>query len=332
MSGLLDTLSATLEPLGLTGSRVVVGVSGGADSVVLLRGLHALAPAATLELHAAHLNHGLRPGRAEEDADWTRELCRRIEVPIVVEQADVPVRAQAEHLNIEEAARIVRYEFLARTARTLGATHVAVAHHADDRVETVLHHILRGTGLAGLRGMRTSRPLADGITLVRPLLSVRRAAIEAWLSEIGQDYRTDATNADEKRTRNRIRHTVLPTLEQEYGPQVRDSFLRLAEQADELQSTIETAANRLLTASLTDASPEICRLDCRPLANQPRHLVREVFVSLWRKQKWPRQRMGFDDWDRLYHLVNDGGKLSLPGKIEATRRGTLLVLSRAGES
>jgi tRNA(Ile)-lysidine synthase len=328
MTGLLDTLAAALEPLELTGSRVVVGVSGGADSVALLRGLHALASTAKLELHAAHLNHGLRPGRAEEDADWTRELCRRIDVPIVVEQADVPARAGAEHLNIEEAARIVRYEFLSRTARTFGATHVAVAHHADDRVETVLHHILRGTGLAGLRGMRTSRPLAAGTTLVRPLLGVRRAAIETWLSEIGQDYRTDATNADEQRTRNRIRHTVLPTLEQEYGPQVRDSLLRLAEQADELQSTIETAANQLLTASLSDASPEICRLDCRPLADQPRHLVREVFVTLWRRQSWPRQHMGFDDWDRLYQLIDDGGKLSLPGKFEATRRGTLLVLQR----
>jgi len=328
----VESLAATLEPLGLTGARVVVGVSGGADSVALLRGLHALAPTAKLELHAAHLNHGLRPGRAEEDAEWTRELCGRLEIPIVVEQADVPARARDEHWNIEEAARIVRYEFLTRTARTLGATHVAVAHHADDRVETVLHHILRGTGLAGLRGMRTSRPLADGITLVRPLLSVRRTAIEAWLAEIGQDYRTDATNADEARTRNRIRHTVLPTLEQEYGPQVGDSLLRLAEQADELQSAIETEANRLLTASLSDASPEICRLDCRPLADQPRHLVREVFVTLWRRQSWPRQRMGFDDWDRLYQLINDGGKLSLPGKIEAVRRGTLLVLSRASQS
>jgi tRNA(Ile)-lysidine synthase len=328
MSTFLPRLAAALEPLQLACARVVVGVSGGADSVALLRGLHMLAPTARLEIHAAHLNHGLRPGIAEEDAEWTRELCRRLGIPIVVEQVDVPGRALAERWNIEEAARILRYEFFERTARALGSTHVAVAHTADDRVETMLHHLLRGTGLAGLRGMRTSRPLAEGITLIRPLLRVHRAAIESWLTEIGQDYRTDATNADENRTRNRIRHTLLPSLEREFGLQVRESFLRLAEQADELQAAIEEQAQRILDSSVTDESAEICRLDCRLLSGQPRHLVREVFVALWRRKKWPRQRMGFDDWDRLYGLVQEGGRISLAGKIEAARRGTLIVLRR----
>lgn len=329
MRAFLPTLAATLGPLGMVGARVVVGVSGGADSVALLRGLAALAPTSGLKLHAAHLNHGLRPGLAEADAEWTRELCRRSGIPIVVDQADVPGRALAERWNTEEAARIVRYEFFEQTARGLGATHVAVAHTADDRVETVLHHLLRGTGLAGLRGMKASRPLAEGITLVRPLLGVHRTAIESWLAEIGQDYRTDATNADDSRTRNRIRHALLPSLEREFGPHVRESFLRLAEQADELQSEIEEAANRLLKASLADETAEIGRLDGRLLDGQPRHLVREVFVALWRRKNWPRQRMGFDDWDRLYRLTQEGGTIALPGKIEASRRGALIVLRRA---
>jgi len=328
MSTFLPSLAATLEPLGLAGARVVVGVSGGADSVALLCGLHALAPTARLELHAAHLNHGLRPGLADEDAEWTRELCRRLGIPIVVGQADVSGRARAERWNIEEAARILRYEFFERTARGLSSTHVSVAHTADDRVETMLHHLLRGTGLAGLRGMKTSRPLAEGITLVRPLLGVHRATIESWLAEIGQEYRTDATNADESRTRNRIRHTLLPSLEREFGPQVRGAFLRLAEQADELQSAIEKEAHRILESSVTDESADICRLDCRLLNGQPRHMVREVFVAIWRRKNWPRQRMGFDDWDRLYGLVQEGGKIALAGKIEAARRGTLIVLQR----
>jgi tRNA(Ile)-lysidine synthase len=328
MSTFLPRLAETLEPLRLAGTRLVIGVSGGADSVALLRGLHTLAPTARLEIHAAHLNHGLRPGIAEEDAEWTRELCRRLGIPIVVEQADVLGRALAERWNTEEAARILRYEFFERTARALGSTHVTVAHTADDRVETMLHHLLRGTGLAGLRGMKTSRPLAEGIALVRPLLRVHRAAIESWLAEIGQDYRTDATNADENRTRNRIRHTLLPSLEREFGLQVRESFLRLAEQADEVQAAIEVEAQRILESSVTDESAEICRLDCRLLSGQPRHLVREVFVALWRRKNWPRQQMGFDDWDRLYGLVQEGGRITLAGKIEATRRGTLIVLRR----
>lgn len=326
----LPTLAASLEPLGLRGARVVVGVSGGADSVALLRGLHALAAESSIELSAAHLNHGLRPGSAEEDAEWTRQLCDRLQIPVVLEQADVPKRAAAEGWNIEEAARIVRYEFFERTARTLGTAHVAVAHNADDRVETVLHHFLRGTGLAGLRGMKVSRPLADGITLVRPLLGVHRQEIESWLAEIGQDFRTDPTNADQSRTRNRIRQVLLIELEREFGPHVRGSILRLAEQADEVQASIEAAAKNLLKSSLADESPEICRLDVRWLQGQPPHLVREVFVSLWRRKNWPRQRMSFDDWERLSHLVKErGAPIVLPGAIEAMRRGTLVVLRRA---
>src|SRR5271170_7358184 len=117
MSTFLASLQATLSPLGLSGTKVLVGVSGGADSVALLCGLHQLADSAGLELHAAHLNHSLRPGAAEEDAQWNRELCRRLGIPITVGLADVPVRAASEHWNIEEAARIVRYEFFERAAR-----------------------------------------------------------------------------------------------------------------------------------------------------------------------------------------------------------------------
>jgi tRNA(Ile)-lysidine synthase len=331
MSSFLYTLAATLERLQLRGTRIVVGVSGGADSVALLCGLHRLASASQLDLHAAHLNHGLRPGQAEEDAEWTRALCGRLRIPISMEEIDVAGRAGSERSSIEEAARSVRYEFLGRVARTVGATHLAVAHHADDQVETVLHHLFRGTGLAGLRGMKRSRPLGEGTTLVRPLLAIRRVEIENWLAEIGQDYRTDATNADVQHTRNLIRHKVLPALTAELGPQIEQSVLRLADQADELQSSIEADADHLLTECLADESAEICRLNVRPLAGQPRHLVREVFVTLWRKQNWPRQSMGFDDWDRLYQFQQtaEAGRISLPGKIEAVRRGSLLVLSRA---
>jgi tRNA(Ile)-lysidine synthase len=328
MSSFLTTLADTFEPLGLAGTRVVVGVSGGADSVALLRGVHQLARTSQIELSAAHLNHGLRPGRAEEDAEWTRDLCHRLGVPFVVERSEVAGRARTEQWNIEEAARIVRYEFFERTARSVSATHVAVAHNADDQVETVLHHLFRGTGLAGLRGMRRSRPLVSGIMLARPLLAVRRAEIEGWLAEIGQDYRTDATNADVSRTRNRIRHNVLPMLETEFGPTLRESILSLAEQADERQSSIEAEAERVLIASVADDSAEICRLDCRTFEGHPRHVIREVFVSLWRRKNWPRQHMGFAEWDRLYQLTREGGKFVLPGNLEATRRGSLVVIRR----
>jgi len=331
MSRLLQAVDAACEGLGLSAVRILVGVSGGADSVALLRSLHEIAQSRRLQLHAAHLNHGLRAQAADEDAVWTSDLCGTLGLPIAVEQFDVPRRAAADGLNLEEAARIVRYEFFERTAWALDCGYVAVAHTADDRVETVLHNLLRGTGLAGLCSLRPSRPLAEGITLVRPLLDTTRREIESWLSEIGQDFRTDATNADESRTRNRIRRVLLPSLERDFGPQVREYLLRLSDQADEFQTAIEQLANQLLDSCLEDDSSEICRLNASRLSDQPRHLVRETFVALWKRKGWPRQAMGFEQWERICRLVKEGGVESLPGKIEAKRRGTLIVLERRRE-
>jgi tRNA(Ile)-lysidine synthase len=266
---------------------------------------------------------------AKSDAAWTVELCGRLGLPIFAEEeVDVPAYARERGLNIEEAARMLRYQFFERAARAEHCSQVAVAHTADDQVETVLHHLLRGTGLAGLRGMQAARPIAEEITLVRPLLKIRRAQIEPWLAEIGQDYRSDPTNFDQSRTRNRLRHSVLPALERELGPQVRESILRIAEQAGELQSTIHELAAGLLVKCMEDDAPELARMNAELLSGQPRHLVREVFVELWKRKDWPRQAIGFDDWDRLWRLVKEGGTATLPGNVEAARRGSLIVLRR----
>jgi tRNA(Ile)-lysidine synthase len=330
MTDFFEQLAVGARSLGLGGRRILVGVSGGADSVALLCGLKHLEASIRMELHAAHLNHGLRPIAADEDAAWTEHFCRRMGVPAVVERIDVAEYARSLGSNLEAAARVVRYEFFERTARRLDCTHVAVAHSADDRVETVLHHLLRGTGLGGLAGMKASRPLGESLTLVRPLLTISRRDIEHFLAEIGQDFRTDATNADTDRTRSRIRHWLLPALEQEFGAHVRTSVLRLADAAEDAQSGIETLADRLLEQCLEDGSGEICRLKLDAMRGQPPHLVRELFVTLWKRKGWPRQRMGFDEWDRLAGLVNRGGTATLPGTIEATVRGSLLVLRPLG--
>jgi tRNA(Ile)-lysidine synthase len=270
----------------------------------------------------------MRAGAADDDAAWTAELCGRLGIPIVLDQVDVPAYAGEHRLNLEEAARAARYQFFDLAARGEHCTYVTVAHTADDQVETVLHHLFRGTGLAGLRGMRAVRPLAEGLTLVRPLLRIPRTQIEAWLGGIGQDYRTDITNADTSRTRSRIRHSVLPALEREFGPQVRESLLRLANQADELQTVIEDLSSSVLKRCVEDETNDLVRLSADMLSGQPRHLVREVFVELWKRKNWPRQAFGFDDWDRLARLVKEGGTATLPGNIEATRRGSLIVIRR----
>jgi tRNA(Ile)-lysidine synthase len=223
------------------GELVLLGLSGGPDSLCLLHVLRCLAPAYGITLHAAHLHHGLRGEEADADARFVAAQCAAWGIPCTVERVDVAALAQERHLAIEEEARQARYAFLGRLARAQGARTIAVAHHADDQVETVLMHFLRGAGLAGLRGMRPlswldelrlgdepSSPSAERLRLVRPLLGVRRAEVEAYCRAEGLTPRYDESNDDQTYFRNRLRHALLPLLE-EYNPNLRAVVWRTAE-------------------------------------------------------------------------------------------------------
>lgn len=195
-------------------AKVVVGVSGGADSLALLHALLALPAAERPAVWVAHLDHALRPA-SEGDAQFVRELAAQWQLGCTCERRMVRETAARLQLSIEMAARHERYEFLAAVAQAQGAAAVLVAHNADDQAETVLLRLLRGAGLAGLRGMRPlSRvPGAPQLLLGRPLLTVPRAAIDAYCAQHGLQPRQDASNADQTIGRNRVRHQLLPVLE-----------------------------------------------------------------------------------------------------------------------
>lgn len=322
-----DEFLAALR-LGLTRchvrqSSVLVGVSGGADSVALLCGLHALRNEFELSLYVAHLNHKLRGSASDADAVWVEQLAGSLPAP--VEIGSVATDLASGQLGVEEAARNARHQFLDEVAARVGSPTIALAHTSDDQVETVLHHLFRGTGLSGLRGIPADRLLPNGIRIVRPMLSIRRKLIEAYLGEIGQDFRTDATNTDTSLTRNWLRHELLPQVRSHYGEKVDSSLIRLSDQAAEVEATLATLAGRLLDRSLLDAQPETVRLDVRPFADEPRHLVREAFVQLWQRQQWPRQSMGFSEWNRLAAMALGGGSANLPGGIVARRATDVLM-------
>lgn len=242
--GLLGRVRQAVERhhLWSSGERVVVGVSGGPDSLCLLHLLCQLQPEYHLLLHVAHLHHGLRGAAADADAAFVAEIASAWGLECTVERADVLALAAQPGVALEEAARQARYGFLARVARGVGARTIAVAHNADDQSETVLMHWLRGAGLAGLRGMLPVTPLDTlrlvllppeerpdtcGLRLVRPLLDIPRAEIEAYCQEHGLQPRFDRSNLDTTFYRNRLRHELLPLLET-YNPQVRDILRRSA--------------------------------------------------------------------------------------------------------
>jgi tRNA(Ile)-lysidine synthase len=216
------------------GDTVVVGVSGGPDSLCLLHVLKELQQELGVSLHVAHLEHGIRGEESRADAAYVEELGRAWGVPATLECGDVPAYAAEHKLAVEEAARRVRYLFLGRVAREVDAQSVAVGHNADDQVETILMHLMRGSGLGGLRGMLPVQTLgAEGwwtgpvLRLVRPLLEVSRSEIEAHCHQHGLEPRFDRSNLDVTYHRNRIRHELLPQLES-FNPRVRDVLRRSA--------------------------------------------------------------------------------------------------------
>jgi tRNA(Ile)-lysidine synthase len=310
--------------------NVLVAVSGGADSVALLRALVSVKQASggAGRMFVGHLDHGLRAYSAG-DAAWVAELCERLGVPCEVGAADVTALAADQGDGVERAARDARYEFLRETAERLGARYVATAHTQDDQVGTVLHRLLRGTGLSGLAGMPKSRPLSPSVTLVRPLLAVSRGELLEYLQQIGQEFRSDPTNTEEQFTRNRIRRQLLPLLRSEFNPDVDAAILRLAAQADEAQQVIAELARKLL-AECVSVSVGRFEINRAPLASHPPHLIREVCKLAWLAAELPMQSMGFDEWSRLAALI--GGStptsLNLPGDVTARRNGDRIVIAQ----
>jgi len=313
-----------LETTGLLGKQIIVAVSGGADSVSLLRGiLQATKPE---RLCVAHLDHQLRGADSTADANWVAELSQGLQVEHIGGLRDVYALAEELGIGMEEAARRARYEFLESAAKQFNASAIALAHTASDQAETVLHHILRGTGLSGLGGMQVLRPLTPTVKLFRPMLEIRRDEVLRFLLELGQGYRDDLSNSDPVYTRNRIRHKLLPLLERDFNPHVVDSLLRLSKQAGEAHQALQMTARILLESAFVHEEPGRFLLDAGQLQHQSRHVLREMFVELWRRQEWPRQKMGFDDWNRVVDVALTGTAVTLPGPIEARRKAGRVIL------
>jgi tRNA(Ile)-lysidine synthase len=221
---------------------MLVAVSGGLDSVVLLHLLHALAAKHRWKLTVAHFNHKLREAASNADERFVRALAARLRLPCVTARADVRAHAKESGLSVEMAARKLRHEFVARVARQHRISTIALAHHADDQVELFFLRLFRGTSSEGLAGMKWRSPSPVGVhalacpdklklelQLIRPLLDVGRAELEGYARENGICFREDASNASHEILRNRIRHELLPLLSRRFQPAVNKTVLRLME-------------------------------------------------------------------------------------------------------
>ena len=226
------------------GGQLVVAVSGGPDSVCLLHVLLGLWDKSGFTLHMAHLNHGLRGEESDADAEYVAALARRLDLPCTVERRDVEAYRKSKRLSLEEAAREVRYSFLAEVVKATGADSVAVGHTIDDHVETILMHLIRGSGTRGLRGLQPSSTWRSGkaaLTIIRPLLEASREETAAYCRHYRLKPRLDTSNLSLSPLRNRIRQQLVPLLES-YNPQVTEALLRTARiAADDLTALDEYA-------------------------------------------------------------------------------------------
>jgi tRNA(Ile)-lysidine synthase len=272
------------------GERIGVAVSGGADSVALLRALAELAPHLGVVLFVLHLNHELRGPDSEADEGFVRELASQLALESAIATEDVASLASLRHLSLEAAGRRARYGFFQRAAATHRLDCVATAHTRDDQAETVLLRLLRGTGTSGLAGIHRMfdlSELAAGVEvteplsnhepppprLIRPLLSTTRHQVEDFLLSLGQPFRHDSSNLSPRFLRNRVRADLLPALERDYNPQLRQALCETAEIAGAENALLEELTAAILGAAPAQSVP-IALLQAQPLALQRRILRR----------------------------------------------------------
>lgn len=285
--------------LFLQGDRIAVGVSGGADSVALLRFLAALRPQFGWDLVVCHIHHGLRGAEADRDECFVRALAEQLGLPCAVSRIDAAALALRDHISVEEAGRMARYAFFAQTAGEGGR--IATAHTLDDSIETVLMNLVRGTGLRGLCGI----PRIRG-NIVRPLLDCTRAEVEDYLGALGQPYCTDSTNLTDDYTRNRIRHDILPRL-CALNPNFPGAMARMLPRL---------AAQQALTDCLAAQSAQQLHAACGGLSRQglsalPEPVCDRLLLRLLEQNRLPVSAAAVE---RMTETLRTGGKLDLAAR------------------
>lgn len=328
---LLATVRTTIAAHQLFPSRarLVVAVSGGADSVALLHLLTQRHIGWQFALHVAHLDHGLRPDSCH-DAAFVNDLATQWRLPSTIERRDVRACCAKAGWSIEDGARRIRYQFLQDVARRHSAPFIAVAHTADDQAETVLLRLVRGTGLMGLSAIPIRRPL-DELWVVRPLLHVWRQDILAYLQEAGLTYRDDATNANPHFVRNRIRHELLPMLEDRFNPNIRHALTQLAEQSQWDYTFLSSAAQRQWKRlAKTSKAPHIA-MAVAPFLRQPKALQRQLVRETMQRVRGNLNQFEFRHWLEVERLFTDrpaGTIVDLPDGIQWRRERDRVICYR----
>lgn len=329
---ILRTVRETIARYSMfkAGDAVLIAVSGGPDSVTLVNILNIIAGDYSLHLAVAHLNHCLREGESDRDAEFVAALARKFDLPFYLEKKDVRAIQRRRRLSPEEAARRVRYEFYDAIASKDGFNKIALGHHSDDNAELILMNLLRGSGPLGLSGIA---PVRDD-KIVRPLIHLKRSEILDYISENKLAFVTDTSNMDPAYRRNKIRHHLIPELKESYNSAIVESLNRLGEILQAEDQWMDEALDPVFNESvLFRTSHRICLaipgVNGMDLA-AARRIIRKAIFSV----KQDLRRITFLHVDAIIKLAKQGqacGSLDLPGGIRVVKDTAALIIKKEGQ-
>ena len=308
------------------GDAILAGVSGGADSIALVHILLKLSPEFNLNLGIAHLDHGLRAAESDRDAEFVSSFAHKMNLPFYSEKADVKKYSSQHKLSIEEAGRILRYQFLSRTAREHGFNKIALGHQKEDTAETFLINILRGSGPQGL----SSIPPKRGI-FIRPLINLNRSDIECFIRSESMEHIIDSSNMDPKFLRNRIRHYLIPFLASEYNPEIVEILNRTAEILRDEQIWLDSLTGKLFERTRVQSDDANIRLSIPELLKMPIAAARRIIRKSVLEIKGNLNGVGFTHIDAVFELINNRKckkELDFPGPVRIKREKDILVIIR----
>jgi len=302
------------------GDKVVIAASGGVDSTALLHVLNSLKATLKIKLFAAHLNHKLRGRDAELDAGFVKETCKKLRIPVFIEEFDVQAFAEQNRLGLEDAARRVRYEYFERIAARMSANKIALAHNADDNIETFLMRLIRGSGLKGLESI----PALRG-RIIRPFIEVSRKEIEAYLRSINVRPRIDRTNFETRFMRNRVRRNLLPVLES-YNKKIREVILRTISAVAADHDFIRKQAGESLMKAMISRKKNEVAIDMEGLSRLEPAIKAEALRLAIGSVKKDLVDISFVHIEDILGIMDKGrGEIDLPGAYIYVKKGALVI-------
>lgn len=327
---MLDKVKSTIKKYNILQKhdKVLVGLSGGADSVALLYILYALREEYLLDIYIAHMNHKFRGKESDEDEKFCRDLARNLKIDISFGEADVPKIAREKGISPEEAGRQERYNFFRRIALKKNISKIATGHHRDDQAETVLMRAIRGSGMAGLGGMSPTKKMQD-FTIIRPLIEISKPEIEDFIKDNDLEFRYDSSNNNVVFTRNRIRHELIPYLEKNFNPNIKEILVNMAENLRIENDFLEKFAKRKFRSmSKKDTSGEIS-INIKNFKRQPEAIRKRILRSALEELKGNLRRFTYQHWKEMEDLINKrptNSVVDLPGEVKVVKDKSSLVL------